>query len=115
MNEQAPVYRVEISGWDVNEEFFVERSALQWDEGEQRRVLIRKRVRRGALVFIRLLQDATASRTYPVAYRAQQVRECEGGSSFELSLSQVWPTASNESGGSTTDFEAVKSRAMGVN
>ena len=115
MDEQMSIYRVELSGWDVNEEFFVERSALQWGEGELRRALIRRKVRRGALVFIRLLQDATPSRTFPVAYRARQVRESEGSDSFELTLSQVWPTDPAESPGGATLFEGVRDRSLGMN
>jgi len=115
MNEEMPIFRVEISGWDVNEQFFVERSALQWGEGEKRRALIRRKVRPGALVFIRLLQDSVASRTFPVAYRARQIRECEGGGNFELVLSQVWPKESAASQGDSTLFEAVQDRSMGMN
>ena len=91
MNEAMSIYRVEISGWDLNEQFFVERSALQWVEGETRRALLRRKVRPGALLFVRLLQDGSPERTFPVAYRARQLRECEGGDSYELTLSQVWP------------------------
>ena len=115
MNDEMPIFRVEISGWDDSEQFFVERGALQWGQGEKRRVLIRRRVRPGALVFIRLLQDSAASRTFPVAYRARQIRECDGGSSFELTLSQVWPTDRNASPGGASLFDKVPGGATKMN
>ncbi len=115
MEDQLSIYRVEISGWDVNEQFFVERAALQWGQGEQRTALIRRRVRPGALVFIRLLQDTAPSRSFPVAYRAGQVREREGQDSYELSLKQVWPAEPDTSPGGSALFEAARDRALGMN
>lgn len=115
MEDQLAVYRVEISGWDVNEQFFVERAALQWGQGEQRTVLIRRRVRPGALIFVRLLQDMAPSRAFPVAYRTRQIREREGEESYELTLTQVWPAEQNSSPGGSALFDAARDRALGVN
>lgn len=115
MEEQLRVYRVEISGWDVNEQFFVERAALQWGQGERRTALIRRRVRPGALIFVRLLQDSAPSCSFPVAYRARQIREREGDEAYELMLTQVWPAEQNSEPAGTPLFDAARDRALGLN
>jgi hypothetical protein len=115
MEDQLSIYRVEISGWDVHEQFFVERAALQWGQGEQRTALIRRRVRPGALVFVRLLQDTAPACSFPVAYRARQIREREGDELYELSLTQVWPAEQHSSPGGTALFDAARDRALGMN
>jgi hypothetical protein len=114
MEDQLSVYRVEISGWDVNEQFFVERAALQWGQGEQRTVLVRRRVREGALVFVRLLQD-TPPRSFPVAYRARQIHHREGKDYYELTLTQVWPAEQNSSSEAPGVFDTAQDRALGMN
>ena len=115
MDEQISIYRVEVSGWDLHEQFFVERTALEWGQGEARTVLIRQRVRVGALVFIRLLENTAAPRSFPVAYRARQVVERENGALFELALSQVWPTADPTSPGATALLDKACGGALGLN
>ena len=115
MDEQITMYRVEVSGWDLNEQFFVERAALQWGQGEYRTVLIRQRVRQGALVFIRLLEGVAPSRSFPVAYRARQVIERENGALYEMRLSQVWPAEDPPAPGTTARLDAARGRALGLN
>ncbi len=115
MEDQVTMYRVEVSGWDLNEQFFVERTALQWGDGDRRTVLVRQRVRQGSLVFVRLLEVPAPSRCFPVAYRARQVVERENGALYELTLSQVWPAADSESSGTTPLLDAARGRAVGLN
>jgi hypothetical protein len=115
MENQPSVYRVEISGWDLNDQFFVERAALEWGLGEQKTVLMRRRARQGALLFIRLLENSAPERSFPVAYRVREIREREGGSLYELILSQVWPTPEGQSPGGTAMFKAACGRSQGMN
>jgi hypothetical protein len=115
MENQFSVYRVEISGWDLNEQFFVERAALEWSVGEQKTVLIHRRARQGALLFIRLLESSAPARTFPVAYRVREIREREGESAFELILNQVWPAPEGQSPGGTAKFDTACGRSLGLN
>jgi hypothetical protein len=115
MENQISVYRVEISGWDLDEQFFVERAALEWRVGEQKTVLIQRRARQGALLFIRLLENSSPSRPFPVAYRVREVREREAGKLYELILSQVWPAPEGQSPGATAMFDAACGRSLGMN
>ena len=115
MDDQLSIYRVEISGWDLNEQFFVERAGLEWGQGEHKKVLLRRRVRPGALIFIRLLDNSSPSRTFPVAYRAREVRERQTGELYELTLTQVWPLQERQDSDDAALFNAERDRAMGVN
>ena len=115
MENQVSVYRVEISGWDLNEQFFVERSALEWHVGEQKTVLLHRKARQGALLFIRLLENPSPSRSFPVAYRVREVRERESGTVYELMLSQVWPASEGPIQGATVKFDAARGRRLGLN
>jgi hypothetical protein len=115
MENQFSVYRVEISGWDLNEQFFVERAALEWGVGEQKTVLVHRRARQGALLFVRLLESSAPERSFPVAYRVREIREREGGSMYELILRQVWPAPDGKSPGGTAMFKAACGRSLGMN
>ena len=115
MGDQLPIYRVEISGWDLSEQFFVERVGLEWGQGEQKKVLLRKRVRQGALIFVRLLDNSSPSQSFPVAYRAREVREREGNDLYELTLTQVWPLQESGERDGALRFEVAQDRALGVN
>jgi hypothetical protein len=93
MNESTALhhgYTVEISGWDQQENFFVERTKLEWNEPNLKKVMLRNRVRLGSMVFLRLLEPVSPSTNLPVAYRARQMGEEARGEYAEVNLEQLW-------------------------
>ena len=72
-------YRVEVSGWDKHQTFFVEKSELEWNEDSGKQVALRHKVVDGAVVFLRLLQPMSADRSLPVAYEAEFVSVAPNG------------------------------------
>lgn len=84
------VYRVEVSGWDVTKDFFVEKTELEWDENDAKRVRLSRSVRKGSMIFVRLLQPTEASPSFPIAYEVDPIG-AEAGSSCEFRLRQVYP------------------------
>lgn len=68
-------YRVEVSGWDSSENFFVEKTALRWGRNAQRQVILKARVREGCVLFVRLLQSAAMLNNVPIAYQAVGVEQ----------------------------------------
>lgn len=64
-------YPVEVSGWDASEAFFVEKSELEWDEEAGKQVVLRRMLREGAHVFVRLIQSFSQERSNPVPYEAR--------------------------------------------
>ncbi len=67
-------YRVEVSGWDAEERFFVEKSTLIWSEKTGKRVALQAVVQAGSVLFVRLTQPMGGGSGFPVPYRAG---ECE--------------------------------------
>lgn len=70
-------YRVEVSGWDASDAFFVEKTTLDWSGGDKKEISLRSAVHEDAVVFVRLLQQLGDS--FPIAYRASVMRTEENG------------------------------------
>jgi len=89
LTAQRPItdsYAVEVSGWDSNRCFFVEKCALDWTEETGKRVTLTPSLCAGAMIFVRLLQPMSSNRSLPVAYRAQPLgATLEGRQQFRLS------------------------------
>jgi hypothetical protein len=83
-------YTVEVSGWDQEENFFVERTKLEWNEPNVKKVMLRNRVRLGSIVFLRLLEPMSPSTNLPVACRARQMGDEARGEYAEVDLEQLW-------------------------
>jgi hypothetical protein len=93
------LYRVEVSGWDKNQAFFVEKSELEWNEDSSKQVVLRHMVPDGAVIFLRLLQPISTSRSHPVAYEAEFISMTPDGQ-HQFRLYQACPRL-DEQGGST--------------
>ena|SRR5271167_4165913 len=66
-------YRVEVSGWDAREQFFVEKTSLDWKEALGETIELRAAVRLDSVLFIRLLRPLGGGAGIPVPYRAISV------------------------------------------
>ena len=76
---------VEASGWDAAENFFVERTALEWEGDDNEEVELHSPLQPGSVIFLRLLHSGSES--FPIAYRATQIEQgnSEGKSRVRLS------------------------------
>ena len=93
LSETLPVIgscRVEVSGWDEDEIFFVEKSELSWDDFAGKHVALKHMLADGALVFVRMLQPTSLQRSFPVAYEAEFIA-CDAHGSHEFRLNAVQP------------------------
>ena len=74
----ATYYPVEVSGWDTEHNFFVEKTTLEWSETSGRTILVRRQLQQGALVFVRLAGPLQTA--YPLPYRVKgtQLRGARG-------------------------------------
>lgn len=68
----------EISGWDDEENFFVEKAVLQRG-GASNRADLRAHLRVGSLVFVRLIEEHSMNRAVPVTYRVSGISLAAGG------------------------------------
>lgn len=83
--------RVEISGWDLGENFFVEKAMLSRCDDGSRKVLLHTPLRVGALVFVRATDEPSADRTIPVTYQVATINGKFSGGGREIQLMQRHP------------------------
>src|SRR5882672_7997304 len=80
------VYRVEVSGWDFEKSYFVEKSDLEWNELTGKDVILNREIPDGSLIFVRLLQPLSQEQSFPIPYVAEFLRATpEGRRRFRLS------------------------------
>jgi len=94
MNDKSNLagsYRIEISGWGFDSDFFVEQTELVWDASGDKKVSLRHALSQGATVFIRLLLPASAANTLPVAYEVAAADPTDCNGRCEIRLRQLHP------------------------
>src|SRR5271163_1105266 len=85
-------YRVEVSGWDAKENFFVEKTSLDWREREGKTVALHATVRLDSVLFVRLLRPLGGGADFPVPHRAVKVEERDQDTSCkDVGLEQLQP------------------------
>jgi hypothetical protein len=90
------LYRVEVSGWDKSQTFFVEKSELEWNEESGKHVTLSCAVPDGSVVFLRLIQPLSADRSQSVPYETEFVSVTPGGQN-QFRLHPVSPRAVDRS------------------
>ena len=89
-------YKVEISGWDNDENFFVEQTQLEWSEHNQKKIVLRHRLASGAMVFLRLAEPAKLPASLPIAFRAGRIQAGPVQNTSLIQLEQLWPWQSEQ-------------------
>ncbi len=84
-------YRVEVSGWDVTESFFVEKTALKWGGQSGKEICVHSPLRQGSVIFVRLLQPLAPQYNFPIAYRAVSVGTRDARGLIRVGLEQLRP------------------------
>jgi hypothetical protein len=88
-------YPVEVSGWDRDQVFFVEKSELEWDENSGKQIVLKRALRDHAIIFVRLLQPNGSDRSFPVAYEPVALGTVEDGQ-YNYRLNAVRPRPRND-------------------
>ena len=84
-------FRIEISGWGLDNSFFAERTDLLWTADGEKHVQLHRALPEGAVVFIRLLASEPSSGSVPVAYRVEDVVPMDRNGRCQMRLSQLRP------------------------
>jgi hypothetical protein len=98
-------YRIEISGWGLDNSFFAERTDLVWKAGEGKQVQLHRELAEGAMVFVRLLSSEPSWNKVPVAYQVRDIlpMDCNGRCQMRLvqqhARSKESPACQNASNG----------------
>ncbi len=86
---------VEVSGWDENQVFFVERSELGWDEYAGKHVTLTRMLSESSIVFVRPIQPTALHRPNPIPYEAEFVG-CSPEGHHQFRLNEVLPRHNRE-------------------
>lgn len=92
-------YRIEISGWGLDNRFFVERTELLWAANGDKQVRVHRALPEGAVVFVRLLASEPSAGTVPVAYRVQSIVPMDRNGRCQMRLAQLHPRAQESPAG----------------
>ncbi len=82
---------MEVSGWGLDNGFFVEKTNLVWNAGGEKRVQLHRQLPKGAMVFIRLVAYQCASGPVPVACQVEGVGPTNGDGRCQIKLKQLHP------------------------
>jgi hypothetical protein len=83
-------YRIEVSGWGLNDVFFVEETELLWAEGGEKKLFLRHAPSEGAVIFIRLIAPETSCGAVPVTYRVDSVQPKNSMGLCEMRLARLY-------------------------
>ena len=84
-------FRIEISGWGLDNGFFAEKTELHWTADGEKHVQLHRALPEGAIVFIRLLASEPATGSVPVAYRVEGVMPMDRNGRCQMRLAQMRP------------------------
>ena len=84
-------YRVEVSGWGLDESFFVEQTDLHWSQHGEKKIWLHHELSEGAMVFVRLLVPESTSTSVPVTYQVSSVDPMGCNGLCEMRLTQLHP------------------------
>lgn len=84
-------YRIEISGWGLDNSFFAERTDLLWTADGEKQVQLHRALPEGAVVFVRLLASEHLTGTVPVAYRVHEIVPMDRNGRCQMQLARMHP------------------------
>ena len=84
-------YRVEVSGWDELEHFFVENTSLSWSASDDKQISLHSRILEGSIVFVRLLPSVANLNNVPVAYQVTRLQERNEEGNSAVWIEQLHP------------------------
>lgn len=90
-------YRIEISGWSIDNSFFVERANLVWRADGEKQVHLLHELRDGAMIFVRSISNDPSNVSAPVAYTVKAALPMDSKGRYLMDLVQTHPR-SKESG-----------------
>jgi hypothetical protein len=90
-------YRIEISGWGLDNSFFAERTDLVWTPDGEKQVQLHRALSEGAIVFVRLLASEPSNGTVPVAYRVHEVVPMDCNGRCQMRLARMRPRSKESS------------------
>jgi hypothetical protein len=85
--------RVEVSGWDTKEDFFVEKTQFNPEDEDKMEIALTSSLRQGCVVFVRVLEPRAATGSFPIAYHAVSIRSRDTDGRAWIGLERLRPRA----------------------
>jgi len=101
-------YRVEVSGWDARDNFFVEKTTLEWGHGAEIAIRLRSALREGCMLFVRLLSSVSSENHCPITYLAARIEESESTGLKRVGLVPLRPNISSGENAPTLEGRKVQ-------
>jgi hypothetical protein len=105
-------FRIEISGWGLDNSFFAERADLLWTANGEKHVQLHRALAEGAIVFIRLLASEPSSGSVPVAYRVEGVVPMDCNGRCQMRLAQLRPRSKESLAGENASNHSEDSQRV---
>jgi hypothetical protein len=109
---QPGEFRIEISGWGLDNSFFAERTDLLWTSDGEKQVQLHRALPEGAIVFIRLLASEPCTGSVPVAYRVEGILPMDCNGRCQMRLAQLRPRSKESLAGKTASNVTEDSRRV---
>lgn len=84
-------YRIEISGWGLDNDFFTESTELLWASDGEKQVPLHRALAEGSIVFVRLVSSEPPNGSVPVAYQVEEVGPMDRNGRCVLKLTPLHP------------------------
>ena len=97
-------YRIEISGWGLDNNFFVEQTDLFWDRSGEKQVLLHHALPREPSFLFGLLASEPSTGTVPVAYQVCSCAPMDCNGQCEMRLTQLHPRSKESHAGEVASY-----------
>jgi hypothetical protein len=91
-------YGIEVSGWGLDNSFFLEQTDLLWSQDGTKKIALRRAVSEGAIVFVRLVNTESSRACLPVTYQVDRVESMGPNGLCEMRLTQLHPRSKESIG-----------------
>ena len=105
-------YRIEVSGWGLDNIFFVEKTDLLWSQSGGKQVRLHRALPDGTIIFVRLVAPQSMNGSIPVAYQVEGIKPMDSNGQCEMRLLQLHPRSKAPIEGGTASDEREDSLSM---
>jgi len=104
-------YRIEVSGWGLDNCFFDEKTEMLWSQTGDKYVLLHRTLLEGAMIFARLLDSEPKKCSVPVPFQIKSVRAMDCNGQCEMRLEQMTPRIKAPNRGVTASYRQEDSQS----
>ena len=103
--QSAATYRIEVSGWGLDNNFFVERTDLICSQDGEKKVRLRRSLADGVIIFVRLLVPESTGSSLPIPYQVKGAHPMDCNGHCEIHLTRLHPRAQESIAPKTASYK----------